>query len=67
MYSSQFSPRTMQDFLQNKIIWDFSDYILGGFDKKVLDTEDKKFLNHKIYNLAIESNNKDDTDSFFKV
>ena len=48
-------------------VWDFSDYILGGFDEKVLDKEDKKFLNHKIYNLAVETNNSDDTDSFFQV
>ncbi|MFW6006656.1 MAG: DUF2254 domain-containing protein [Bacillota bacterium] len=48
-------------------VWDFSDYILNGFDKKVLDHEDKKFLNHKIYNLAVETNNKDNTENFFQV
>ena len=48
-------------------VWDFSDYILGGFEEEVLDIQDKRFLNHKIYNLAVETNNSEDTDSFFDV
>ncbi len=50
-----------------KQVWDFSHYILGGFDIKVLENEDKKFLNHKIYKLAKETGNSDKTDNYFQV
>ena len=48
-------------------VWDFSGYILGGFDKEVLDIEDKKFLNSKIYYLARETGNTDNPERYFKV
>jgi len=35
-------------------VWEFSDYVLDSFNKNVLEKEDKKYLNHKIYSLAIE-------------
>lgn len=50
-----------------KQVWNFSHYILGGFDIKVLENEDKKFLNHKIYKLAKETKNSDKTDNYFQV
>lgn len=48
-------------------VWHFSHYILGGFDKNVLEQEDKKFLNHKIYRLAKETGNKEEKEKYFQV
>ncbi|MGM0470876.1 MAG: DUF2254 domain-containing protein [Bacillota bacterium] len=48
-------------------VWNFSYYILSGFDKDVLDVEDKKYLNKKIYKLAVETNNSDDRANFFQI
>ena len=48
-------------------VWHFSHYILGGFDKNVLEQEDKKFLNHKIYRLAKETGHKEHREKYFQV
>lgn len=48
-------------------VWKFSHYILGGFDKNVLEQEDKKFLNHKIYRLAKETGHKKQREKYFQV
>jgi uncharacterized membrane protein len=48
-------------------VWKFSHYILDGFDKNVLEQEDKKFLNHKIYRLAKETGNKEEREKYFQV
>lgn len=48
-------------------VWKFSDYIIDGFDKEVLEQEDKKYLNHKIYKLAKETANKDNKEKYFDV
>jgi len=48
-------------------VWNFSHYILGGFDKNVLEQEDKKFLNHKIYRLAKETGHKEQREKYFQV
>ncbi|ADO77632.1 DUF2254 domain-containing protein [Halanaerobium praevalens] len=48
-------------------VWKFSHYILGGFDKNVLEQEDKKFLNHKIYRLAKETGHKKQKEKYFQV
>lgn len=48
-------------------VWKFSHYILGGFDKNVLEQEDKKFLNHKIYRLAKETGHKEHREKYFQV
>jgi uncharacterized membrane protein len=48
-------------------VWKFSHYILGSFDKNVLEQEDKKFLNHKIYRLAKETGNKEEREKYFQV
>ena len=48
-------------------VWKFSHYVLGGFDKNVLEQEDKKFLNHKIYRLAKETGHKEHRDKYFQV
>ena len=48
-------------------VWHFSHYILGGFDKNVLEQEDKKFLNHKIYRLAKETGHKEQREKYFQV
>jgi len=48
-------------------VWNFSHYILDGFDKNVLEQEDKKFLNHKIYRLAKETGHKEHREEYFQV
>ena len=48
-------------------VWKFSHYVLGGFDKNVLEQEDKKFLNHKIYRLAKETEHQEDREKYFQV
>ena len=48
-------------------VWSFSHYILDGFERNVLEKEDKKFLNHKIYRLAKETGNKEIKESYFHV
>lgn len=48
-------------------VWSFSHYILEGFDRNVLEQEDKKFLNHKIYRLAKETGNKDMKEKYFQI
>jgi len=48
-------------------VWSFSHYILDGFERNVLEKEDKKFLNHKIYRLAKETDNKEFKESYFHV
>jgi len=48
-------------------VWTFSHYILEGFDRNVLEQEDKKFLNHKIYRLAKETGHKDIKEKYFQV
>ncbi len=48
-------------------VWSFSDYILKGFDRNVLEQADKKFLNNKIYRLAKETGNKDVKENYFQI
>lgn len=48
-------------------VWHFSHYILGGFSKEVLEQEDKKFLNHKIYRLARETGHKKEKENYYQV
>ncbi len=48
-------------------VWSFSHYILDGFERNVLEKEDKKFLNHKIYRLAKETGNKEIKENYFHV
>ncbi|OEG63208.1 MAG: hypothetical protein BHK79_01965 [Halanaerobium sp. MDAL1] len=48
-------------------VWEFSHYILSSFDKNVLEQEDKKFLNHKIYRLAKETGHKEQKEKYFQV
>jgi len=48
-------------------VWKFSHYILSSFDKSVLEQEDKKFLNHKIYRLAKETGHKEEKKKYFQV
>ncbi|MEC9490168.1 MAG: DUF2254 domain-containing protein [Halanaerobiales bacterium] len=48
-------------------VWKFSHYVLGGFDKNVLEQEDEKFLNHKIYRLAKETGPKEEREKYFQV
>jgi uncharacterized membrane protein len=48
-------------------VWKFSHYILSSFDKSVLEQEDKKFLNHKIYRLAKETGHKEEKEKYFQV
>lgn len=48
-------------------VWKFSHYILGGFDKNVLEQEDKKFLNHKIYRLAKETAHQEEREKYFQI
>ncbi|MFW5885957.1 MAG: DUF2254 domain-containing protein [Halanaerobium sp.] len=56
------SPQNIKDQ-----VWKFSHYILGRFDKNVLEQEDKKYLNNKIYRLARETNHKDEKEKYFQV
>lgn len=48
-------------------VWKFSHYILGGFDQNVLEQEDKKFLNSKIYKLAKETNHQEEREKYFQL
>ncbi len=45
-------------------VWDFTSYVLGSFDEDVLQTEDKRFLNHKLARLARETDNRKDYEYF---
>ncbi|MFP4016121.1 MAG: DUF2254 family protein, partial [Halanaerobiales bacterium] len=45
-------------------VWDFSNYVLGSFDKGVLQKEDKRFLNHKLARLARETDKRKDYEYF---
>ncbi|MFW5972342.1 MAG: DUF2254 domain-containing protein, partial [Bacillota bacterium] len=38
-----------------KIVWEYAIDTMNGFDKKVLENTDKKYLNRKIYILACET------------
>ena len=56
------SPKEIKDK-----IWHFSSFILAGFDEKVLEDEDKLFLNKKIKRLSIETNKGADSRPYFEL
>ena len=56
------SPKDIKDK-----IWNFSSFILAGFDEKVLEDEDKLFLNKKIKKLSIETDKGADSRPYFEL
>lgn len=48
-------------------IWHFSSFILAGFDEKVLEDEDKLFLNRKIKKLSRETKKGADSRPYFEL
>ncbi len=45
-------------------VWDFTSYVLGSFNEDLLQTEDKRFLNHKLARLARGTDNRKDYEYF---
>lgn len=56
------SPQKVKDS-----IWRFTDYILGSFDREVLQKEDKNFINHKVLKIARETNKSKDDYEEYKI
>ncbi|MEC9488482.1 MAG: DUF2254 family protein [Halanaerobium sp.] len=54
------------DLETRELVWDFSGYIIDGFDQGVLQEMDKKFLNKKIGKLALVTGNKVKKDRLFQ-
>ncbi|MFW6035478.1 MAG: DUF2254 domain-containing protein [Halothermotrichaceae bacterium] len=48
-------------------VWEFSDYVLGGFNKDVLEKEDMRFLNRKILKLARMTNKSSDSYRYYQI